>query len=147
MDYSAETASVYQAEEDWAADYVDENRDVIERGDVESWAHGVLVKRGYRDGLPGFRFDSDLDGFAGKCLCDENTILIHPEHLTRSLVLHELAHWMRWNADNHNSQFRGAHISLVRVAFGDEAADGLEDIYREWGLDFDELWASIPDPA
>ena len=79
-------------------------------------------------------------------MCNAIVIHLHPNRITRWVVLHEMAHWLdpgSQTAVTHGPQFRAAHVALVRAAFGqdppfgeDSAADVLAAEYLAAGVPF-----------
>lgn len=90
------------------------------------------------DDLPEVRFDvpddSDLAGVHGGA--STGAIHLHPKLARPTVVLHELAHWLRPH-DGHEDPFRSTFVGLIEVALGDWAADLLREAYAERGLSHD----------
>lgn len=64
---------------------------------------------------------------------------VEPIGISRRVLLHELAHWMRPHV-GHGPQFRSAHATLIGIVFGQDTALELVANYEYHDLPIEESW-------
>lgn len=135
-----QTTHVYTAEECLWEEYEDTGDEALESDEVRDFIHRTMEAAGWDgDALPSLHFDIPDDDWRAGELGDDG-IHLHPQLLRSSVVLHEVAHWLR-PADGHGPEFCGTYIGLIRAAFGDDVGDRLGELYEELGVPVDASWA------
>lgn len=112
--------------------------------EVSAFALLTLRAAGYDiDEAPTFVYDIPDDAyFAGQYVGATDVIRLHPMTATRSVVLHELAHWTR-PRDGHRSQYCGSHLHLIGAAFDRWTRNEMAHAYVEAGIGVDWNWSEM----
>jgi hypothetical protein len=141
-----QTDRVYAAEQTveirWFEDVADANaRDSIAPVEIPGFIEDTLVRSGRKlDRLPTVEWDvADDDWCAG--WFDSVSLHLHPALARRSLVLHELAHWLMPDVDGHGPSWAAAYLALMTVGLGADFAASLAEEFRATGVAVDRRWA------
>lgn len=79
---------------------------------------------------------------------DGNDIRYWAGQVNRSVIVHELAHYVAkclGVCDRHGSSWRAIYVSLVKAVYGAEYADALADEFRLAGLSIARISIAVPD--
>lgn len=134
-----QTPRVYAAEQDveirWFEQVADADaRDAIAWAEVPAFVEAVLARSHRRtDRLPRIEWDVPDDAWCSGWF-DSESLHFHPALARRSLVLHELAHWLRPHVDGHGPAWVRTYLALVRVGLGADFAETLEEEFRAEGV-------------
>ena len=106
-DWNSTSATFYAAEEVWLEDWIDDEADDLDPADVAAFVSDVLARSDFRSWSPGAQ---ELVGLTPPAIvwdvAEESTLAgyydpttddlhLHPRLVRKSLILHELAHWIR----------------------------------------------------
>ena len=141
MNVNATSLAYYEAEERWIEDHVDDAEDKLPAAAVPHFIDGVLSRSDFATpSRPTIKWDvSDGDEVSGRYDPIDDALHFHPRILRKSLVLHELAHWVDprpSDGQGHGAVFLDVLAELVAVEFGDTAAEWLRRYVEdpEWLL-------------
>lgn len=132
--------AVYDAEEVWREDadmlgLADPDEPTVTPGEIDDFIASVFRKAEWpQSNPPVVVFDvRDDDEFSGMVTSADDVIHLHPRLLSRTTVLHEMAHWLDLRG-GHGPIFQANLITLYDAEFGTEAAVVLYECFIEQGL-------------
>jgi len=143
-----QTERVYEAEYPVRAIYDNED---IQLDDAEAFLRNAIAAqyRSYRS-TPSTLLDVDEidpEPIFGKIvagLCARDGIHIRRGHLSRWVLLHELAHWL--TSDGHGPEFCYLFLDLLGVTFGHNARDALRASFEDHGVAVASIEQSESEP-
>ncbi len=128
------SARFYEAEERWREDWINcelgDDVDRLTQEEAAAFVADVLARSDFgTEDRPSIVWDVPDDSeLSGRYDPADDALHLHPRIIRKSLVLHELAHWIDprpRDGQGHGSAFLETFTTLIGPAFGEDAAAAL----------------------